>query len=100
MLAAKIRALDPTPGALTRLDGETIKIFKAQAQPLRQPEALKTLVPGQIIEVDKQAIRVVCGEGTLSLTALQRPGARRLEVREFLNGKRVVAGQSFLPYSE
>lgn len=100
MLAAKIRALDPAPGALTRLDGETIKIFKAQAQPLRQPEALKTLVPGQIIEVDKQAIRVVCGEGILSLTALQRPGARRLEVREFLNGKRVVAGQSFLPYSE
>ena len=100
MLAAKVRALDPAPGALTRLDGETIKIFKAQAQPSRQSEALKTLVPGQIIEVDKQAIRVVCGDGILSLTVLQRPGARRLDAREFLNGKRVVVGQSFLPYSE
>jgi len=99
-LAAKVRALDPTPGALAILDGEMIKVFQAHAQALSPPEALKTLVPGQIIEVGKQAIRVVCGEGVLSLTALQRPGAKRLGVREFLNGKRVLAGQSFTPHSE
>jgi methionyl-tRNA formyltransferase len=38
---------------------------------------------------------VACGEGALRLTQLQKPGGKRLPVREFLAGSLLAAGQRF-----
>jgi methionyl-tRNA formyltransferase len=38
---------------------------------------------------------VACGEGALRLTQLQKPGGKRLPVREFLAGSTLAAGQRF-----
>lgn len=97
-VACKIRAFDPVPGALTQLDGETVKLFDARLPPGGAGEPLlKNASPGQILKVDAAGIEVACGKGSVVIGAIQRPGARRLAVREFLNGRRVTAGQSFGP---
>ena len=90
-VANRIRAFDPAPGAQTSFDHETLKVFGAIA--LVNP--LKNTSPGQIIQADRSGFLVSCGEGAVSLAALQRSGGKRLGFREFLNGKKVVPGQCF-----
>ncbi len=87
----QIRAYDPAPGAAARFGGELVKCF----EPRLWPEALKKSMPGQIIKIDQDGLVVACGEGAITIGAAQRPGGRRLKMREFLNGWPVRAGQSF-----
>lgn len=88
----QIRAYDPTPGAVTRFGGQLLKCFEAKLW----AGGLKKSLPGQIIEVSPAGIVVACGEGAITIGAAQRPGGRRLQMREFLNGWPVIVGQSFL----
>ena len=39
-----------------------------------------------MLQVDDESLVVACGAGALALRELQRPGGRRLPVREFLAG--------------
>jgi methionyl-tRNA formyltransferase len=81
----RIRALDPAPGAQTTLAGETVKLWEAEP-------AARTGQPGFVLAADAEGIVVACGQGALRLTALQRPGGRRLSVSAFLAGHRVATG--------
>jgi methionyl-tRNA formyltransferase len=99
-VAALIRAFDPLPGAVAVFSGEVVKAFDTIDFPMHTQEgALKNAVPGQIIQADKEALIVACGGGAVRIGALQRPGGKRLGFREFLNGRRVTAGQRFEPVS-
>jgi methionyl-tRNA formyltransferase len=88
-LSRQIRAFDPFPGAFGTLDGVAIKIWSAQ--PISgEGEA------GTIADVSPEGIVVNCGGGgALKLTQLQKPGGKRLPVREFLAGASIVKGQRF-----
>jgi methionyl-tRNA formyltransferase len=97
-VADVIRAFDPSPGAVAVFHGEAVKIFDAtDAIAETSGDTLKNALPGQIIQADKEALLVACGEGAVRIGALQRPGGKRLGFREFLNGRRVLAGQRFEP---
>ncbi|NBO81274.1 MAG: methionyl-tRNA formyltransferase [Betaproteobacteria bacterium] len=87
----QIRAYDPAPGATARLTGVLVKCF----EPGLWPQALKNPAPGQIIKIDQECLVVACGDGAITIGAAQRPGGRRLKMREFLNGWPVKEGQSF-----
>jgi methionyl-tRNA formyltransferase len=87
----QIRAYDPTPGATAHFGGELLKCF----EPGLWPEALKNPVAGQIIRMDQDRLVIACGEGAITVGAAQRPGGRRLKMREFLNGWPVRLGQRF-----
>jgi methionyl-tRNA formyltransferase len=50
---------------------------------------------GRILSVDRDSIRVACGEGALAVSGLQRAGGKRLAVREFLAGHPLRAGDRF-----
>lgn len=89
-VSCKVRAFDPLPGAVTQYEGEPIKVFDAVDTGM----ALKNAVPGQIIKADRDGFWVACGAGSVSIGALQRPGAKRIVWREFLNGKQVRVGQA------
>jgi methionyl-tRNA formyltransferase len=81
-LARKVRAFNPFPGAQAQVGGTTIKIWGAQAQ-----AGAGDAKPGQVLAADAQrGIIVACGEGTLRLTELQKPGGKRLPAAEFLKG--------------
>ncbi|KND57966.1 Methionyl-tRNA formyltransferase [Candidatus Paraburkholderia schumanniana] len=91
-LARQVRAFDPFPGAFGTLDDTAIKIWAAQ--PVGASSGAGE--PGTIAEISPDGIVVVCGNGALKLTYLQRPGGKRLPVREFLAGAPLVKGQRFV----
>ncbi|MCG2585458.1 methionyl-tRNA formyltransferase [Massilia sp. TS11] len=82
LLSRQIRAFNPFPGAHASVEGSTIKIWEAEALAADSPCA-----PGTVIAADPQhGIIVACGQGTLRLHCLQKPGGKRLPAAEFLKG--------------
>ena len=90
LLARRVRAFTPAPGAFFRLGAETIKCGDAYAEASRRASA-----PGEVLQADAQGVVVACGEGVLRLTQLQRPGGKRLSAAEFLRGQPLEAGMRF-----
>lgn len=87
-LDRKIRAFNPFPGAFADLDGFAIKIWRADQMTICG-------TPGQIVSIDTDGIVVACGEGSLRLTELQKPGGKRLPVAQFLAGNPITEGSRF-----
>ena len=85
----QVRAFNPWPIAETALDGEPLRILAAQAEPEVDPRSNdpetddKSADPGAIIAVNDDFMRVRCGRGYLRVTEVQRPGRRRLAVRDY-----------------
>ena len=79
ILARKLRAFNPFPGAVVTLAGEPVKAWCGEVVAANGR-------PGQVLEADPAGIVVACGEGALRLTELQKPGGRRVTNAEFLNG--------------
>jgi len=88
VLARKIRAFNPFPGASAQFGDVTIKLWQAQAVLSNSPAA-----PGSILAANAQdGVQVACGEGVLQVTELQKPGGKRLPVAEFLKGFALADG--------
>jgi methionyl-tRNA formyltransferase len=88
-IARAVRAFNPFPGAYTRLGDTTIKVWAARA------ESDGGGAPGTVLEVSPAGIRVACGQGTLRLEMLQKPGGKRLAAGEFLRGFALAPGSRF-----
>jgi methionyl-tRNA formyltransferase len=82
VLAQRIRAFDPFPGAHTLRHGQSLKIWSAQALP-----QAAHLAPGTVVQASEQGLDVACGEGVLRLLQLQKPGGKRMAVAELLRGQ-------------
>jgi len=81
-IGRKIRAFNPFPGAHGEVNGTVIKLWGAEVL-----DGGSSAAPGQVIAADAQhGIIVACGEGTLRLTLLQKPGGKRLPAAEFIKG--------------
>jgi len=91
VLARRVRAFNPFPGAGTALAGEAVKVWSAQAE----GAAATGAAPGQVLAADGEGIRVQTGDGVLVLTELQRAGGKRLVVADFLRGFALAPGQVF-----
>ena len=93
-LDRQIRAFNPFPIAQARFQGEILKIHAAHPHHANCKKT--TLAPGTVLAADKTGVIVACGEGTLTLTELQRPGGKRLPAAQFLVGCAALkAGASF-----
>ncbi|HVE09002.1 MAG TPA: methionyl-tRNA formyltransferase [Paraburkholderia sp.] len=90
-LARQVRAFDPFPGGAAMLDGTLLKIWSAVPADATSGAAQ----PGTIVDVSPDGVVVACGSGALRITQLQKPGGKRLPVREFLTGFGLAAGQRF-----
>lgn len=90
VLARRVRAFDPFPGAYGDMAGEMIKFWQAHAQ-----DASTDQVPGTVLSADAQGLRIACRTGVLCVTQLQRPGGKRLTAREFFSGSAWPAGARF-----
>lgn len=88
-LARQVRAFNPTPIAFARLNGETLRVWQAQAVTGGAAE-----IPGSVIRAGAAGIDVATGDGVLRITQLQWPGGRVLSAVEAANG-RALAGQCF-----
>lgn len=85
-LDRKIRALDPGPGAVTRLRGEPCKVWRAEP-------AAGAGRPGEILEVGRGGLLVACGQGALRIFELQAAGSRRMASDAFLAGHALRPGE-------
>jgi len=88
-LEQAVRAYNPNPVAYSSLNGTIIKIWQASALDIGKDE------PGKVIEVNKQHIKVACGQGTLSIEVLQRPNGKALAVAQFIQGFIIKVGDRF-----
>ncbi len=88
ILARRVRAFNPFPGAATALAGEAIKVWAAHAE-----DTAACGEPGEVLAADADGIRVATGAGVLVLTELQRAGGKRLAVGDFLRGFPLARGQ-------
>ncbi len=81
----RIRALTPWPGTFTTLPDGTIIKIGAAALSDDQPHA----PPGTILD---DRLSIACGEGSIRLLALQRPGRGMMQADAFLRGQTLPAG--------
>lgn len=88
-LARKIHAFNPFPGAAAIFNGAAVKLWRAEA--LADGHGAQ---PGQVLAASpEQGVLVACGDGTLRLTELQKPGGKRLPAAEFLKGFKLEGGR-------
>lgn len=82
VIARRVRAFNPFPGAYTRMGDGNIKVWEATAVAYDKPAD-----PGQILFADAQhGLVVACKVGALRIAVAQKPGGKRLPVAEFLKG--------------
>lgn len=84
----KVRAFNPWPIAETRLDGEQLRIYSARL--IDGDRAVSAPEPGTITEIRGDSILVACGQGSLALTELQRPGRKPVAARDLINTLNLV----------
>lgn len=85
-----IRGFDPWPGAFCSLDGETIKIWKAEAT-----EETSEALPGSVVFAGEDGIGICCGGKILNVTEIQAPGKKRMKVSDYLRGHQISKGKRF-----
>jgi methionyl-tRNA formyltransferase len=88
LLARRIRAFNPWPVAHTALDGQTLRLWHAQAEngtPAEQP-------PGMVLSAAADGVRVQCASGVLRITRLQLEGGKVLDAHAFVNGRPLPPG--------
>lgn len=83
MVARRIRAFTPWPGAFTFLPLESRRLLKVlSAESLGGAGEM----PGKLLKAGPESLLVACGEGVLQIQEVQREGGRRLAAGAFLAG--------------
>ncbi len=93
-----VRALNPSPGAFTRMRGVRVKIFRAREVAREDFGAVPVaeLEPGTIAALDRGGNPVaLCGGGGLSLVEVQPEGKRPMSGAEFVRGRHAAVGDRF-----
>lgn len=88
-----VRGLNSWPGAYTSYNGKTLKIWESEVYGNIKTQGNEA--PGAVLSTDKTAIYVKTGEGVLKITQIQLEGKKRMNVKEFLLGCHIEAGEIF-----
>ena len=92
VIARRVRAFNPAPGATAMLQGETFKVWQAEAILHSAPAGTSA---GGVVAVSADGIVVAAHDSMLLITELQRSGGKRLKVADFLRGFAVLPGMVF-----
>jgi methionyl-tRNA formyltransferase len=90
----RARAFTPWPGLFTIRRNTRVKL-SCLSPIVREPwtrEGAEKSSPGTILEAGPRLV-VACGEGAVSIAALQAEGRRALPAAEFVRGERVLVGE-------
>jgi len=86
---AHVRGFHSWPGTYSVMDDVKVKIF---------PGIIKdeSGQPGEVLDVSKEGLLIGCAEGSYLITELQVQGKKRMFVKDFLNGnKLIIKGEFF-----
>ena len=78
-VAARIRGMDPWPGAQTRVKEKRLLLFRASAVE-GSGEA------GTVLFADKHALTIACGSAAIAVRELQLEGKKRMPAADLLRG--------------
>lgn len=79
-----IRGLSDEPGAYCEFNGQRIKIYKASIE-----KNDSNVEPGTVINI-KKCLIIKCKTDAISILELQVPGKKRMNVKDFLNGQKLL----------
>lgn len=82
-----VLALDPKPGAWTELDGQEVKLFRAQVAEGRGE-------PGEVLSADSRLL-IATGQGAVDVEEVQPAGKDRMSAADWIRGRGVAAGRRF-----
>jgi methionyl-tRNA formyltransferase len=86
----RVRAFNPWPGTVAKFRGRVCKIVRSAVAADRPP-----LQPG-LIQASRNALTVVCGNGTLlEILSIQPEGRKSVSGMDFANGARMQLGEKF-----
>jgi methionyl-tRNA formyltransferase len=84
-VAARIRGVDPWPGAQATLRGQTVKLFRARP-------GSGAGAPGTVLAIDAAGALVATGDGAVVIREIQAPGRKRMTAQQFAAGRGIAAG--------
>jgi methionyl-tRNA formyltransferase len=84
-VAARIRGVDPWPGAQASVRGQVAKLFRARA-------ADGAGAAGTVLAIDSEGARIACGDGAVLVRDVQLPGRKRLAAAQVAAGRGIAVG--------
>ncbi len=78
-----IRGLSPYPGAWTIVNGQTMKILRAEKEETSGIDA-----PDNVLTDHQSYLKIACGDGLIVVKEIQPAGKKRMKVEDFLRGYR------------
>jgi methionyl-tRNA formyltransferase len=84
--AARIRGVDPWPGAYAMLRGQIVKLFRAR------PVSGETAAPGTVLAIEPTGVHVAAADGAVVIRELQAAGRKRMAAAQFAAGRGIAVG--------
>jgi methionyl-tRNA formyltransferase len=86
-----VRAMSPAPGAFTFFGDTRIKIWETIVV-----DSVDTKdTPGTVVELTQDGFVVLCGEGALKITFIQKAGGRKIAASEYVGAFNLEVGHVF-----
>lgn len=95
-VAARIRGVDPWPGAQAMVRGQPVKLFRAQMASATS-SSVTTSPAGTVLAIDATGALVACADGAIVIVELQLPGRKRLAASQLALGRAIAVGDVFTP---
>ncbi|MEP6863586.1 MAG: methionyl-tRNA formyltransferase [Deltaproteobacteria bacterium] len=86
-IAARIRGVDPWPGAYTTLRGQPIKLFRAVVTDRTAAGGL-----GSVLAIDREGVHISCAGGVVAIREVQAAGKKRMPASAFAAGRGIAVG--------
>lgn len=80
-----IKAFSPAPAAFCNLNGTLLNVLDAE---LSSGEGKA----GEVLAAERAGIKVACGKNAILITFLQPAGGKIMPARDFVNGRKIKAG--------
>lgn len=90
LVSSHARGVDPWPGAAALFDGEMTKLYRPTV--VAGEVAAAGAVPGEVLGLGPEGLRIACGEGVVAFAELQFPGRKRLPAAAVLAGHAIPFG--------
>jgi methionyl-tRNA formyltransferase len=86
VVARRIRAYDPKPGAWSMVRNSEVRLFGSRAITDRSG------MPGEVLEADEMGMIVACGDGAVAIREVHPSGKRRMAALDWAQGRSVAVG--------
>ena len=86
-----VRGLSPVPGTVMFIDENTkFKVYKVSYE-LKEIEGVEN---GSVVEISKSKLSIKCVDGVVNILEIQPPNSKRMDVKAFLAGNKIINSDS------